>query len=207
MTEPKFRGDEPGVNWLAHVLIKNVGKNEWVPRTPEEQEAHRQKMEEWGLPETEQDYPYKVVTHPIPEGAVMRFECSQGYVIACDNPDIREYLVGIAERMEWFRSEYYRLARDVSPWRLASEHPDAPYSSIRHRILQVDSSALRYIGSFFVGYHDYEQDAWFVLINGKPIKHQIERWRPLPRAPGETAAYDSVQAEVERLKQEAGLKQ
>ena len=196
---PNFRGDEPGVNWLIHVLTKNVGKNEWVPKNQEEQAEYDKQFP------TDVGYPYKVITHPIPPGTVLKFECSKPYIIACDNLDIREYLIGIAERLEWFRNEFYRLSTDASPWNSAEEFPDGEHSSIRCRKVQVDSSALRYIGQFFLGYHEWKTKTWFVIINGKPIKHQIERWRVLSHPPGETANYKTVENEVARLKLEAAI--
>lgn len=194
MDEPKFRGDEPGVNWLVSVLADNVGRNEWIPKTAEEQEIYDKEHP------YDKGYPYKVVTHPIPEGIDMHFDCSRSYVIACNNLDIREYLIGIAERLEWFRTEYYRLAQDADPWKSASEWPDGPYSSCGPRMVQVDSSALRYIGNFFLGRHDYRSDTWYVLIDGKTIEHAVEQWKHLPQAPGEAAEYKSVKTEVERLR-------
>lgn len=194
MKQPNFRGDEPGVNWLIHVLTENVGKNEWVPKTPEEQAVYDKEFPH------DKGYPYKVLTHPIPEGTVMRFECSKPYVIACDNLDIREYLIGIAERLKWFKDEYYRLNQDAAPWYPASEHPDGLHSSHRCRSVQVDSGPLRYLGSFFVGYHDNRVNRWYVFIAGKPVEHEVEQWRALPRAPGEAAEYESVKTEVSRLR-------
>lgn len=196
MNESNFIGDEPGVNWLVHVLVNNVGKNEWVPKSPEEQAEYDKKFP------FDKSYPYKVITHPIPEGEILKFECSKPYAIACSDLKIREYLIGIAQRLEWYRNEYYRLSRDVEPWVPASEWPDTPISACRKRVVQVDSSALRFLGMFFLGYHDYSDDSWYVILNNKPVKHKVEQWRRLPYAPCEGSPYESVKEEIERLKKE-----
>lgn len=198
MNEPKFKSNEPAVNWLCSVLIDNVGWNEWVPKTKEEKKQF--KKDNPGLPASAYEYPYKVISHPIPEGTTIVLKDSNKYVIECNNEDIRDMLIGMAERYEHFQKEYYRIKQDEKPWHPASEAPDSMNSSCRCRLVHVDSSALRYVNSFHTGYHDYRNNKWYVFIRGKAVEHAVEQWRRLPHPPGDTDEYQTVKTEAERLR-------
>ncbi len=145
-------------------------------------------------------YTKKVVTTPIPEGSNLVFDCSKQYVIACNEPSIRESLIGMAERLEWFRTQYWLLAREVDPWKPASESPEHPGSSVRHKRVMVDSGVLHYIGGINLGYHDYETDTWYVILSGKAVAHKVEYWRHPPCGPSSTPKWELVKDEIERLR-------
>src|SRR5690348_10622765 len=69
----------PTFNWFKHVLIKNVGYNEWVRMTKEEQENY-DKEHPYNA-----GYPYKVITYPIPAGKDIILKDSNTYTIKCDS--------------------------------------------------------------------------------------------------------------------------
>lgn len=118
-----------------------------------------------------------------------------------DGSELLEGLRGIAQRYKYYENEYHRMILDNDPWKPATEIPDGEYSSIRNRLVQVDSGALRYLGSFHYGYHNIEKRAWFVIIGkGTQVEHEISQWRKLPRPPNITDKYEEVKKEVERLR-------
>lgn len=194
--------DLPGINWLAHVLADNVGKNEWVPRNEEEQEKHRKQMKEWGLPKKEQEYPYKVITHPLPEGVDLKFSCDRDYLISLNCITLRPLLIGLAKLYEYHSREHHRLLAEARPWYPTTEWPSYPHSAHRKIRVQVDSPALHYISSFNTGYHDYTDDTWRVYFGDTAVLHKVERWRPLPDScPDISRPYDEVKEECERLRE------
>jgi hypothetical protein len=109
-------------------------------------------------------------------------------------------LRGICQRLEHSQRECGRMYRDSLPWKSAKEIPDGPCSSIRCRVVQVDSGALRFISSFNYGWHDNRVNKWFVVLGSEAVEHAVEQWRGLPRAPGEAPKYELVKDEVERLR-------
>jgi hypothetical protein len=189
-----MRSNDPAVNWLAHVLTENVGRVEWIRMTAEEQAEYDSRVP------VNAGYPFKVVRHPIPDGLDLVINDSKEYIIGCNNAEIRDMLVGLAERYEHYLREFHRLSVDSKPWRPASEAPDGPASSIRRRLVQVDSGPLRYVSPFSYGFHDRELNKWFVVLGEQLVEHAVEQWRHLPIAPNECPKYEQVKDEVERLR-------
>lgn len=84
--DPAEMSEIAGVNWLAHVLADNVGRNEWVDKTPDELEASKAQ----GI-----DYPMKVIEHPIPEGKTIKLEDKT--TIKCDSLRTRNLVIGLGK--------------------------------------------------------------------------------------------------------------
>jgi hypothetical protein len=93
---------QPAVDWLAHVLADNVGKVEWVDKTPEEMEASKKQ----GI-----DYPYKVIRHPIPPGNTIALE--DKVRIVCDSQRTRDMVIGLATAYKQEQEKNHRLRTEL----------------------------------------------------------------------------------------------
>lgn len=173
---PAFRGTVPGVHWLSHVLAENVGWVTWVPKTPEDRAAYVKT-----LPESMQStaYPLKAVKHPIPEGENIVLKDSKEHLIACNNLDIREMLIGMAQRFIHYQREYHRLYQET--WRAATDPPLFGTGVSGVRRVMVASKELYKLDSFHLGY--FEKGVWYAIIGGVPEEHPVEQWRYIPMAP------------------------
>src|SRR5687767_8136375 len=88
----------PALNWFIHALIENVGENTWVEMSDEE--LAKQKTL------TGSDYPFKVVTKPIPSGKAIVLKDSRTYTITCDSRETRDLIVGMANAYDELERKY-----------------------------------------------------------------------------------------------------
>lgn len=188
----------PALNWFIHVLINNVGYNEWIRMTAEEQKKYD------ATHPHNKGYPYKVVTHPIPPGKDIVLKDSTTHTISCDSVETRNMLIEMARAYDKMEKEYYYLcAMNASePWHEISElKPISPASSIRGpRIFLVSSPELCYVnGGIALGMED--EGTWYVFLNGKKVEHKVTHYRRLPPHPlFKLPEYEDVKVEVERLR-------
>ena len=188
---------DASVHWLVNTLKNDIGWVEWIPKTPEELAAFKE-----SLPESMRAtaYPLKVVEHPIPEGDIIKLNSSKDYLIACNCQEIRETLIGLAQRYDFYRQGYYQNKSDQS-WRFADDVPDGPGSSIRNRTVIVTSDILTYVGGVHIGYHNGSKNKWYVYVKGKAIEHPVRMWKHIPHAPDfGPPTYEEVKEQVEEFK-------
>ncbi len=183
--------DLPALNWFVHVLTQNIGGADWVPKTPEELTA-------------DDKYPYNVVTHPIPDGKDIILENGK-YKIECSEEYVRELIFDLARRYHDLEIEHGKLLREQRAdfWRPANEVPDGPHSSCRKRRVLVTSPALQYVVSNGVC-DGYEENGWYIMIDGKAIRHAVSHWRYLPPGATEPLPYEKIKDEVASLRNAIG---
>ena len=180
--------DLPALNWFVHALADNIGGVEWVRKTAEE------------LAKSESDYPYNVVTHPIPEGKDIYLESGK-YKIECSEQYVKDLILELARHYQQLEREHGRLKGEKRSevWHTASEVPDGPHSACKKRLVLVTSPVLHWVVGNGVC-QGYEYEGWYILIDGKAIPHAVSHWRHLPPGMGDTPPYEMVASEVELLK-------
>jgi len=191
------------LNWFIHVLIKNVGYNEWIRMTREEKKKYNKDHP------YDKGYPYKVVTHPIPKGKDIILKDSKTYTINCDSEETRNMIIEMAKSYDALERKYCYLSCENAAikWHKVSElRPISRASSIRGpRIFFVASPELCYVnGGTAMGMEN--EGKWYVFLDGKKIEHKVTHYRLLPPRPTfEVPPYELVEAEVERLKGKISL--
>lgn len=192
-----IKTDLPALNWLVHVLAENVGRVEWIDKTPEE------------LAKSKSDYPYDVIQHPIPPGKDIVVNGSRTLTIRCDSEDTRDLLIRLAVEYINLEKQRNHAIQELgsSTWhKIETLRPYSPASPFheRGRRFIVYSPVLPYIthitGGVTTGFRDKNQ--WYIIINGKQIKHRVTHFRHLPPWPWPivTLDSDSINKDVEKLK-------
>lgn len=206
--EITLSADQTGVhpatlNWFIHALINDVGHNEWIRMTKEEQEIYDKDHPH------NKGYPFKVVTYPIPRGKSIILKDSTTHTITCDSEETRNLLIEMVRSYDDIEKKYYHLLHENASkeWHNASEllpiSSASSASSIRGpRIFFVSSPELCYVnGGTALGME--HEGKWYVFLNGKKIEHKVTHYRLLPPHPlFKVPPYEEVKAEVERLRKE-----
>ncbi len=106
----------PALNWLIHVLSKDIGKNRWVDN-PDAKPG---------------EYPYKVETDPIPPGKALIFSDSREYTIVCDSEETRDMLIDLATSHIDIEKKMYYYKKLNEGWKPASDPPVNEASAYYH---------------------------------------------------------------------------
>lgn len=186
--------EEHALNWFVHVLTENIGRCEWVTRNPEEQEKYKK--------ETGDDYPYKVIKHPIIPGKEIVLNDSKEYKIKCDSEYTRNLIIELARKYIELEKkiQHYRWEDKASEWHPISDLPPHHMASSRPDYYPciVDSPILHYIEGVTMGFR--RNDKWYIWINGKEVEHPVTHFRHIPPHATETIPYENVRKEVENLR-------
>lgn len=172
MNKPQFLSSEPSVGWFTYSIQKSEYKDNSVELAGSDFAGKN---------------PYKI--------HISGGRDSTGQ-------DVIDAIRGMAQRLQYYESEYHRLNRDAEQWHPSSENPDSPYSSRPTSLVQVDSEALRYIWGPCMGYVNRKTNKWMVVIDGNPVEHDVEIWRHFPAPPrlNNNKTYEDVKDEVLRLR-------
>jgi hypothetical protein len=176
--------DLPTLNWFVHVLANNIGSVEYIPKEVTSKD----------------EYPFAIIKHPIPDGNDIILENGK-YEIRCNNEHVKDVILELAKKYMSLENEYNRLLQEkrADCWRLASDIPDGPLSSCKARKVLVTSPILRYVMPNGVCF-GHENNGWYILIDGKAIKHNISHWRYLPPGIDDPQPYENIKEKVESLK-------